>query len=111
MIHSTLYKVLSSRPEGRAVCGPQRRDRGTIVPFHPNPPSLAAHPNPSFRAERPDLFFRADLWRVGSRSRGIPLLNSGVSTLCALCDLCVSLFFLFLPTSNFQLSTPEPQIP
>ncbi len=61
---SFFAQSLSARPKGRAVCGPQRRDRGT---------NISARPSPSFRAERPDLFFRAGLWRVGSRSRGIPL--------------------------------------
>src|SRR5208283_4059007 len=65
----SLAQVLSSRPKGRALCGPQRRDRGTIAPI------LSTL---SFRVERPDLFFRADLWRVGSRSRGIPLPSSSV---------------------------------
>ena len=58
MTLSSPTQVLSSRPEGRVVCGPQWRDRGTIAPI------LSTL---SFRAERPDFFFRAVLCRFGSR--------------------------------------------
>jgi len=116
---ATRNQNLSSRPEARASCGPQPRDRGTTP---------SARPNPSFRVERPDLFFRAGLWRVGSRSRGISLLPSWVSLLCDLCVsvslsfctlrflrvLCASaLSFSFFQAStfDFHLSTPEPITP
>jgi len=79
--------------------------------------------NPSFRAERPDFFFRAVLWRIASRSRGIPLpsssvlaVSSGVNFLVFSSSalplrtlrLCVIFFLFFLSTFNFQLSTLSP---
>jgi hypothetical protein len=55
-------------------------------PYHPN--SRSAQP-PSSRAERPDFFLCAAVWRVGPRSRGIPLpLSPSSFFLCALRVLC-----------------------
>ncbi len=94
----------------------------TIFPSAVGAAPLSRSRGPSFRAERPDLFFRAGLWRVGSRSRGIPLCLSSVSS--AVNSPFFSSFApsasAFTPTRsgryfslsfNFHLSTPEPHLP
>jgi len=64
--------------------------------------------------ERAPSFAR--LWREGwAPTTECPLLFFPCFFLlcdpCALCDLCVSSFLLFLSTFNFELSTPEPVAP
>jgi len=108
-------QVVSSRPEGRALCGPQRRDL-----LFPSSSVLLGSPSdatqthdlegaPSFAPFAKGGFLGPNA--SDSLLLALAFLSSSSALSLRTLRLCVICIFFFLSTFDFHLPTQEPQIP